>query len=202
MGIYATRLPNENLKWEKTEAYNIGFDFAILGNRLNGTVEAYYMSTKDLLLTRSLPDIIGFSGVTTNLGEVRNKGFELSLNSVNIDHKNFRWSSSFIASLNRNKIAHLYGEMVDVLDKDGNVIGQREDDDIQNGWYIGHALDEIYDYKILGVWQENEREEAAKYGKEPGDFKIWDVNNDEEYLPEDDKVFQGHKRPSFFIRYW
>lgn len=197
IGIYATRLPNENLKWEKTEAYNIGFDFAILGNRLNGTVEAYYMSTKDLLLTRSLPDIIGFSGVTTNLGEVRNKGFELSLNSVNIDHKNFRWSSSFIASLNRNEIAHLYGEMVDVLDKDGNVIGQREDDDIQNGWYIGHALDEIYDYKVLGVWQENEREEAAKYGKEPGDFKIWDVNNDGEYLPEDDKVFQGYKRPRF-----
>ena len=197
IGIYATRLPNENLKWEKTEAYNIGFDFAILGNRLNGTVEAYYMSTKDLLLTRSLPDIIGFSGVTTNLGEVRNKGFELSLNSVNIDHKNFRWSSSFIASLNRNEIAHLYGEMVDVLDKDGNVIGQREDDDIQNGWYIGHALDEIYDYKILGVWQENEREDAAKYGKEPGDFKIWDVNNDGEYLPEDDKVFQGYKRPRF-----
>ena len=119
------------------------------------------------------------------MGEVRNKGFELSLNSVNIDHKNFRWSSSFIASLNRNEIAHLYGEMVDVLDKDGNVIGQREDDDIQNGWYIGHALDEIYDYKILGVWQENEREDAAKYGKEPGDFKIWDVNNDGEYLPED-----------------
>ena len=57
------------------------------------------------------------------MGEVRNKGFELSLNSVNIDHKNFRWSSSFIASLNRNEIAHLYGEMVDVLDKDGNVIG-------------------------------------------------------------------------------
>lgn len=197
IGIYATRLPNKNLKWEKTEAYNIGLDFAFLGNRLNGTIETYYMSTKDLLLTRSLPDIIGFSGVTANLGEIRNKGFELSLNSINIDHKNFKWSSSFIASLNRNEIAHLYGEMVDVLDKDGNVIGQREDDDIQNGWYIGHALDEIYDYKILGVWQENEREEAAKYGKEPGDFKIWDVNNDGEYLPEDDKVFQGYRRPRF-----
>lgn len=197
IGIYATRLPNEDLKWEKTEAYNIGLDFSFWGNRLNGTIEGYYMSTKDLLLTRSLPDIIGFSGVTANLGEVRNKGFEVSLNSVNINQKNFKWSSSLIASLNRNEIAHLYGETVDVLDKDGNVIGQREDDDIQNGWYIGHALDEIYDYKILGVWQENEREEAAKYGKEPGDFKIWDVNNDGEYLPEDDKVFQGYKRPRF-----
>ena len=197
IGIYATRLPNKDLKWEKTEAYNIGLDFNLFNNRLNGTIEAYYMSTKDLLLTRSLPDIIGFSGVTTNLGEVRNKGFELTLNSVNIDHENFKWSSSLIASLNRNEIAHLYGEMVDILDEQGNIIGQREDDDIQNGWYIGHALDEIYDYKILGVWQENEREEAARYGKEPGDFKIWDVNNDGQYLPEDDKVFQGYRKPRF-----
>lgn len=196
-GIFATRLPNKDLKWEKTEAYNVGLDFAVFGNRLSGTLEGYYMSTKDLLLDRSLPNIIGFSNITSNLGEVRNKGFELSLNSVNIDHKNFKWSSSFIASLNRNEIAHLYGEMTDVQDKDGNVIGQREEDDIQNGWYIGHALDEIYDYKILGVWQENEREEAAKYGKEPGDFKVWDVNGDGEYLPEDDKVFQGYKRPRF-----
>lgn len=197
IGIYATRLANKDLKWEKTEAYNVGFDFNLFGNRLNGTFEAYYMSTKDLLLTRSLPDIIGFSGVTSNLGEVRNKGFELTLNSVNIEHENFKWYSSFVASLNRNEIAHLYGEMVEVVDEKGNVIGQREDDDIQNGLYIGHALDEIYDYKILGVWQESEREEAKRYGKEPGDFKIWDVNNDGEYLPEDDKVFQGYKKPRF-----
>lgn len=197
IGIYTSTLANKELKWEKTEAYNVGIDFSILKDRLSGSIEAYYMSTKDLLLDRSLPDITGFSSVTSNLGEVRNKGFEISLNSVNIDKKNFRWSSSLVASLNRNEIAHLYGEMVDVLDKEGNVIGQREDDDIQNGWYIGHALDEIYDYKILGVWQENEKEEAAKYGKEPGDFKIWDVNEDGEYLPEDDKVFQGYKRPRF-----
>lgn len=197
IGIFANRLPNRDLKWEKTEAYNVGLDFGILKNRLSGTIEAYYMSTKDLLLTRALPDIIGFSGVTTNLGEVRNKGFEISLNSVNIEHDKFKWSSSLVASMNRNEIAHLYGEMVDVLDKSGNVIGRKEDDDIQNGWYIGHALDEIHDYKVLGVWQEDERKEAAKYGKEPGDFKIWDVNEDGQYLPEDDKVFQGYKRPRF-----
>lgn len=196
-GIYATNLPNKDLKWEKTEAYNIGLDFAFLNNRLQGNIEFYYTSTKDLLLNRALPNIIGFSSIITNLGEIQNKGFELTLNSQNIIQKNFKWNSSFIAYLNRNKIAHLYGEMVNILDENGNVIGQREDDDIQNGWFIGHALDEIYGYKILGVWQENEREEAAKYGKEPGDFKIWDVNNDGEYLPEDDKVFQGYKKPRF-----
>lgn len=51
--------------------------------------------------------------------------------------------------------------MIDVLDADGNVIGQREDDDVQNGWYIGHAIDEIYDYKWIGVWQLGEELEAA-----------------------------------------
>jgi len=197
IGIYTQTLANKDLKWERTEAYNLGVDFGLFNNRLSGTVEFYTMSTKDLLLSRALPDITGFTSVTSNLGEVRNKGFEVSLNSVNVDTDKLRWSSSFIASLNRNRIAHLYGEMVDVLDAQGNVIGQREDDDIQNGWYIGRSLDEIYDYKIIGVWQENEREEAALYGKEPGDYKILDVNGDYQYLPEDDKVFQGHKRPRF-----
>lgn len=197
IGIFTKTLANKELKWEKTEAYNVGLDFSILKNRLSGTIEWYSMATRDLLLNRSLPDITGFESVTSNLGEVRNKGFELSLNSVNLDQKNLKWSSSFVASVNRNEIAHLYGEMVDVLDGNGQVVGQREDDDIQNGWYIGHALDEIYDYKVIGVWQEAEREMAGKYGKEPGDFKIWDVNEDGEYLPEDDKVFQGYKRPRF-----
>lgn len=197
IGVFTDGLSNKSLKWEKTEAYNVGVDFGVLQNRLSGAIEVYYMSTKDLLLNRALPDIIGFRDVMSNLGEVQNRGFEVTLNSVNVDTKNLKWSSSLVASLNRNKIAHLYGEMVDVTDKDGNVIGQREDDDIQNGWYIGHALDEIYDYKILGVWQENEREDAAEYGKEPGDFKIWDVNEDGQYLPEDDKVFQGYRRPRF-----
>jgi TonB-linked SusC/RagA family outer membrane protein len=195
IGIYSNRLANSKLKWEKTTAYNVGIDFSLLKNRLAGSVELYYMSTKDLLLGRALPDITGFTSITSNLGEIRNRGFEFSLNSINIQQKNFKWSSSLVTSLNRNEIAHLYGEMVDVLDESGNVIGQREDDDIQNGWYIGHALDEIYNYKILGVWQEPEREEAAKYGKEPGDFKIWDINGDYQYLPEDDKVFQGFARP-------
>lgn len=151
IGVFTDGLSNKSLKWEKTEAYNVGVDFGMLQNRLSGAIEVYYMSTKDLLLNRALPDIIGFKDVMSNLGEVQNRGFEVTLNSVNVGTENLKWSSSLVASLNRNKIAHLYGEMVDVTDKDGNVIGQREDDDIQNGWYIGHALDEIYDYKILGV---------------------------------------------------
>ena len=69
----------------------------------------------------------------SNLGEVENKGIELSLTSKNIDTKNFAWSSTFNFTLNRNKIVHLYGDMVDVLDENGNVVGQQEADAIING---------------------------------------------------------------------
>ena len=69
--------------------------------------------------------------------------------------------------------------MVDVMDASGNVIGQKEADDITNRWFIGHAIDQIWEPRILGVWQMGEETEAAKYMVVfPGDFKIKDVNND------------------------
>ena len=69
--------------------------------------------------------LLDLANVQSNLGEVDNKGLEISLNSTNIDHRNFRWNTSFNFSLNRNKIAHLYGNMVNVTDANGNVIGQK-----------------------------------------------------------------------------
>ena len=56
----------------------------------------------------------------------------------------------------------------------GNVIAQREADDIKNKRFIGHDIDEIWDYKVVGIWQEEEREEAAKYGQQPGDVHLLD----------------------------
>lgn len=194
--FYVNSLANKNLKWERTEAFNIGLDFSILNERLNGNIDIYRNRTKDLLITRSLPTLIGFSSVMSNLGELENKGLELSLTSKNMITPNFIWNSTFNFSLNRNKIIHLYGDMVDVLDDDGNVIGQREGDDIQNGWFIGKSLDEIWGLEVLGVWQENEIEEASKYGVRPGDFKLRDVNHDYAYTDED-KVFQGPTTPKF-----
>ena len=99
--------------------------------------------------------------------------------------------------MNRNRINHLYGTMVDILDEDGNVIGQREDDDIQNDWYIGHALDEIYEYQEIGVWQQDEAEEAWQYGLLPGDYKVWDVNGDGVFQPQDDNVWIGFTEPRY-----
>jgi len=195
--LYPQNLPNKELKWERTEAFNIGLDFAIFNNRLSAEIDAYKMSTKDLLLDRALPDITGYQSVIANLGEIENRGLEATISSENISISNFSWKSRFIFSMNRNEIKHLYGDMVDVLDEEGNVIGQREDDDIQNGWYIGHALDEIYEYKLDGVWQLDEAEQAAAFGLYPGDHKLLDVDGDGFFTPEADNVWIGFTRPRY-----
>lgn len=185
--LYVNRMQNAKLKWERTAAFNLGLDFGILNNVLEGSIEVYKSSTTDLLVKRALPDILGFSSVWDNLGGVENKGIEFSLNSVNINRENFTWRTTANFQLNRNKIVSLYG------DKDAN---GKEKDDVANKRFIGRALDEIWDYKIDGVWQVAEKEAAAKYGVKPGDFKIRDVDNDGKYSNAD-KVFQGYTNPRF-----
>ena len=196
-GLWTDNLPNKKLKWERTRAINLGIDFGLFKNRLNGSIDLYSNRTTDLILMRSLPNITGFSSIIANLGQVNNKGIEITLNSLNMDIPNkINWTTSFIYSTNNNKIRHLYGDMIDVKDKDGNVIGQREADDIQSGWYIGHGIHEIYDYKMIGIWQLGEEEAAKKYGKQPGDPKLLDVNEDG-VMTEADKQFLGSKTPRY-----
>lgn len=210
-GIYSSTLQNADLQWERTTGTNIGFDFAVLNNRINGSIDFYNRSTTDMLVNRSLPWIQGFnhnyidglgskdhSSVYTNVGEVNNRGFEVDLNSKNYSSKNFSWSSAATFTLNRNKIVHLYGA-VPVTDAKGNITSYIENDDKGNGWFIGHDINAVWDYKILGVWQTNETAEAAKYtgaGIKPGDFKLQDVNGDHVYT-DADKQFLGSTAPQF-----
>lgn len=188
------RLANYNLKWENTTSWNVGFDFGFLNNRINGSLEWYYMPTTDLLMDRSLPDITGYTSIVSNLGEVVNQGLEISLNSINIDNKHFTWTSTFSLSHNKNEIKHLYYQYEDVVDGNGNVVGQKEIDDVNQSWFIGKDISTIWDYELLGIWQENEAEEAAKYGQKAGDARARDVNNDYR-ITQEDKQFMGSKTP-------
>lgn len=185
--LYVNRMQNKDLKWERTTSLNLGLDFGLFNNKIDGSIELYKSSTKDLLVQRSLPDILGFSYVWDNLGEVQNKGIELTLNSVNINRDKFSWRTGATFQLNRNEIKHLYG------DRDAN---GKEIDDVGNRWFIGHSIDEIWNYQIDGVWQTSEKDEAAKYGVRPGDFKIKDVDGDGKYTNAD-KDFQGWTNPRF-----
>jgi TonB-linked SusC/RagA family outer membrane protein len=190
--LYTSRMANPQLKWERTSAYNAGVDFSIFKGRLNGNIEAYYKITRDLLIPRQLPNITGYSSVFSNMGQVDNKGIEIALNSVNIGKQDFTWSTDFSLAFNRNKIVHLYGDYTT-----DPVTGEKKEvDDIANRWFIGHAVDQIWDFKTLGIWQESEAADAALYSRAPGDYKLLDANGDG-YYTDADKQFQGYRRPPF-----
>jgi TonB-linked SusC/RagA family outer membrane protein len=194
--LYTDRMANAQLKWERTTALNAGIDFAILKGRLRGNIDMYTMITKDLLIPRKLPDITGYSSVFSNLGQVDNKGFEISLSSLNMGSKDFSWTTDFSLTFNRNKIVHLYGDYAP-----DPVTGEMvEQDDVTNQWFIGHAVDQIWDYKTLGIWQADEVTEAAAYSRTPGDYKLEDVDGDG-YYTDADKQFQGYTRPPFRITF-
>lgn len=190
------RMANPNLQWEKTTATNFGLDFGFLNDRISGTFDYYHMETHDMIMSQRLPGFTGFGSITTNLGQVDNDGFELSLNSVNIRNKNFEWRTDLGLSYNKNTIKHLYYN----YDENG-----REQDDKSNGWFIDKPIGTIWSYKVEGIWQIDEYEEAARYKQRPGDPKVWNNPANDEYNEDgtvkkivynnDDKVFLGQNTP-------
>lgn len=195
--LMVSRMANPNLQWEKTTSWNIGLDFGFLGNRLTGSIEYYRMQTKDMIMNRRVTEFTGFSSITTNLGQVDNNGIEITLESLNIDNRNFRWSTTLGFAYNRNVIRHLYYDY-----ENG-----REQDDVTNGWFIGQPISAIWNYRVDGIWQKHEWEEAAKYKQVPGDPKVANLytaddidNGDGTFTPvynNNDKVFLGQESAPF-----
>lgn len=197
-GLYLTSngVGNPNLKWETTYKLNVGFDWGVLGGRLSGSVDFYVSNTKDLLMSRTVPYMNGYRSIMDNIGQTRNKGIEIVLNSVNIQTKDFTWNTTVNFTLNRDKIVKLRG--------DGK-------DDITNKWFIGKPTMVYYDYKVIGTWQENDGrwdEASQKYlnsdgkeiqkGAKPGSAMLEDVNGDGVIDANDKKVI-GSKLPSFLM---
>ncbi len=194
--IYISVLGNKSLKWEQTAAWNFGLDFSLFGGLIDGNMDVYKSTTTDLLVDRTLPPITGYDSIKANLGELSNHGFELALNAHPVRTSTFKWNTGGTFFFNRRKIVHLYGDMEDILDENGNVIGQKEADDYDTQLFIGHDPDQIWAYERKGVWQRGEEEEALKYGCQPGDFRYVDQNEDG-ILNSDDKIFMGYKTPRF-----
>lgn len=179
-----------DLGWEKTTGFNGGVDFSVLNNRLSGSVDAYFTNTTDLLFSLSLPTVSGKGSILSNLGKIKNKGVEIGLHSVNIESGDFRWSSDFAFSLNRNKVATIYGE-----DNDGD---GKEDDLISSGYFIGKSLGTIYAYKVDGMWQQEDKDNGTiMSGMRPGDYKLEDVDGDGKITSDKDRQFLGTSKENF-----
>lgn len=103
---WESTLGNEELTWEKNYALNLGLDIGLF-SRVNVSLDWYTRTTKDLLMSKQLNSISGFSSLLTNVGQMRNTGVELEVRSNNIKTKDFNWTTAFNLSHNKNKILKL-----------------------------------------------------------------------------------------------
>ncbi|WP_240573562.1 SusC/RagA family TonB-linked outer membrane protein [Aestuariibaculum lutulentum] len=180
-GVRYNSIGNANLNWESTTSSNIGVDFGFLNNRISGTVEVYKSKTEDILLRRNIPNITGYANIWSNLGSMQNEGLEVTLNTTNIETKDFSWKSTINFSTFRNEILELYGD------------GQ---DDIGNRWFIGEPLGVFFDYEKEGIWQEGEDIASVDPIAQPGDIKFKDQNGDGK-IDSDDKIILGRTTPEW-----
>ena len=178
---------NPSLTWEKTTEMNLGLDFGFFDGRINGSVELYNRLSDDLLMQRRLAVESGVAQMNDNIGSVRNKGIELSLNTVNVQTKNFKWNTSFTFAKNINEIVSLYGRTEDV-------VGEQR--------FIGKPINVIYDYQFDGVFSKADADAAAgnklfsNYNPNPGHAKVVDTNGDVA-ITADDKIILGSPDPKW-----
>ena len=102
-----TMLPNPSLKWETTITRNVGLDFSLFNSRINGSLDAYWNTTKDLLISEPVPPDAGYLTQMINIGQTSNKGIELALNGMLVNKKDFTLGASFNIGFNRSKIDNL-----------------------------------------------------------------------------------------------
>ena len=205
LGMALNNLPNRNLTWATVEKMNLGIDFALLNNRINGSIDAYTGRTKDMLVARSAPYISGFTDVNDNVGLVTNKGIEVTINTVNINgngRDSFRWESNLVFDLNRNKLVSLFGP-----DYEGN-----EADDVANAvsygreanyaLLVGKPLGAAYDVKLLGIFKDQAEIDAhgVQPDAKPGDLKFEDYNGDGK-INADDRQYIGSSDPLFTVNF-
>lgn len=161
---------NIALKWEKTYSTNVGLDVGLLKNRIDLTLDWYYTDTKDVLYNRPLPSAFGsydaknYYTMMSNIARMTNQGVELTINSKNIVNGPFKWNSTVNFAMNDEKVKS--------IDLGANIQVQ---DLIALNLFLGEPKNTIYGYKKLGIWQSDEAEEAALYGRKPGEIKIQTV---------------------------
>jgi TonB-linked SusC/RagA family outer membrane protein len=187
IGVLAANLGNANLHWEETTGFNFGVDFSIVKNRIGGSFDVYNTNTDDIVLRRNLPIITGYANILDNLGKTKNTGFEFTLNTVNIQSGDFRWETSINFTHYKNTIVSLYGN----YDSTGKEIS-----DIGQGLFIGESRYVIYDYTMVGVWQEGEDPSSVDPSAKPGHLKFKDINGDKK-IDANDRSVLGSRLPKW-----
>ena len=203
------QLKNANLKWEGSSTINLGVDLGFLDNRLNVTADFFVKNTKDLLLAQSLAHVTGFDSQMQNIGKIQNKGIELSLNSTNIQTRDFSWQTNFNISFIKNTLKGLASGVESMYARSGFDSNFTAYDYIAT---VGQSLGLIYGYEFDGVYQSSDfyttpdnqlilKEGVtnnARYGTvKPGVVKYKDQDGDG-IITTNDRTVIGNAMPKWF----
>lgn len=197
-GSVARALENKSLKWETTDSKNIGIDFGLFNNRLNGSFNYYYSQTRDLLITKVLAPSAGLDNPILNVGKMSNKGIEIELN-WNDKINDFNYSIGANLTTTKNKVLELANEGQTIYGE-GLKYGTEH---FPTQTKVGKPIGAFYLYKTDGIFQSmeeinqyvNNEGELLQPEAKPGDIKFLDMNNDGT-IDEDDKVYCGSGIPA------
>lgn len=192
--LYSSTLANPYIHWEEVAQTNVGVDASFLGSRIVLSLDAYLKETRDMLVKASIPITSGFEDTSTtytNAGRVSNKGFEMSLHTVNLVSP-LRWETTLTATYNRNKIKDLNSDVPYYINQ------------VNNSYVTmlaeGYPINVFYGYVTDGIFQNQQEvnDHAIQTGAEPGDIRFRDLNNDG-VINDEDRTVLGNPNPTWLF---
>lgn len=188
-------IPNPDLRWEKNAQFDIGLDLGFFNNRLSFTGDYYHKITSDLLFDVGVPTNSGFSTMLQNIGKVKNQGIELALNADIIDREDFKWTTAFNITFNKNKVLALDNRLEFRTGSDATLSNTALTPILLR---VGEPLSNFYGYKMEGIFQsEAEVASSAQPNAKPGDIRYADINPDG-VINDDDRTIIGNANPTSF----
>lgn len=194
-GFFPNKIPNPDLKWERTGQFDLGVDIGLIDNRIRITSDLYRKKTTDLLYNVAIPSASGFETMLKNIGSVENKGLELSIESDNFVNE-FVWNTNFNIAFNRNKVLELGGEPYKEIGG-GDIL--------KTGSFrrliVGEPIGVFYGYKFDGIFQSEE--EVQKLTTQPSPLGVGyrrykDLNGDGAVDSSNDRMILGDSNSDFF----
>lgn len=181
---------NEELRWETTESFGLGIDLNLLDNRLNVVFDYYNQQTSDLLYNVNIPASSGFTNTMVNVGDVKNRGIELEVNTRNVSTPSVSWQTSFNFTRNRNEVTSLHRDVTEIINTHSRGMG----------WIlrVGEPMFSYYGHEMIGVLktQEDIDNNPTKPGAPLGTAMYRDQNNDG-VINDEDRVILGSFMPDF-----
>ena len=187
-GYNPLNIQNSDLQWERSVEINPGIDFGFLNNAIAGSIEYYKRTSDQLLLYNPISSTTGFSNALVNLGEVENSGIEFELRTRNVSSEKFKWTTTFLASTNKN-------ELVDFADSNGQI--QNVDDKRASEWINleGNPISSFYGWVVdREIPKEFINNPYFPIGAQAQDVYVKDLNGDG-VIDDDDKTILGNPYP-------